>query len=137
MLIVNEYPIMHYFGNPRQTQSAIAHKIFISKNSSEKSNYGNVFNIPYWQFPILTSCWVASSFFFTLKWIELSFSTASISHNDLLGQFQKVCSSNFFMSSFLSWFDLKFVPVCMNKIVMRWLFPTYLTRKLETKTDPI
>ena len=35
---VNEYPLMHYFGNSRHTQSMLAHKILsISGNSSERS----------------------------------------------------------------------------------------------------
>ena len=44
---VNEYPTMHYFGNPRHAQSMIAYMILISGNSSEKLNCGNVANMPY------------------------------------------------------------------------------------------
>ena len=45
---VNEYPTMHYFGNPRHTQSMIAYRtLSISGNSSEKLHCGNVVDMPY------------------------------------------------------------------------------------------
>ena len=47
---VNEYLTMHYFGNPRHTQSMLAYKILtesISGNFSEKLHCGNVVNVPY------------------------------------------------------------------------------------------
>ena len=46
---VNEYPTMHYFGNPRHTQSMIAYKILTEYfgKSSEKLHCGNVVNMPY------------------------------------------------------------------------------------------
>ena len=45
---VSEYPTMHYFGNPRHTQSMIAYMILsISGKSSEKLYCRNVANVPY------------------------------------------------------------------------------------------
>ena len=47
---VDEYPTMHYFGNPRHTQSVVAYMFLtISGNSGELSHCGNVVNMPYSQ----------------------------------------------------------------------------------------
>ena len=51
---VNEYPTMHYYGNPSHAQSMIAYTILTECfwNSSETLHCGNVVNMPYllyWQ----------------------------------------------------------------------------------------
>ena len=47
---VNEYPTMHYFGIPRDTQSMVAYTVLTvnsSGNSSEKLHCENDVNMPY------------------------------------------------------------------------------------------
>ena len=52
---VNEYPAMHYFGNPRHSQSMITYIILTeySGNSSVKLHCGTLINMPY---SILSIC---------------------------------------------------------------------------------
>ena len=48
--LVNEYPTMHYFGNPRHTRSMIAYMILTEYfwKFQKKLHCRNVDNMPYW-----------------------------------------------------------------------------------------
>ena len=54
---VNEYPTMHYFGNPRHTQSMIAYKILTEFfwKSGEKLECGIVVDMPFYFSVIVVS----------------------------------------------------------------------------------